>query len=353
MTPGYTVSELAVLVGGVLRGESRSMITGVADVAEAQPHHATWLSNPKYVAKLTDSRAGVVVILKDFGDTPMPAILCERVDRAVAKLLAAFAPPTPVPETGIHRTAVVHPTAAIGANGRIGPHVVIEGEARIGANAVVHAGCYIGRGTQLGDDCFLWPNVVIRDGCIVGHRVIFHPNAVIGADGFGYFFAEGRHQKIPHIGGVMIGDDVEVGACACIDRAKFGYTAIGKGVKIDNLVQIGHNVRVGEHCVFAAQTGISGSVRIGDRCLFGGKTGATDHVTIGDDVRLAGGFAVATKDIPDGLMISGWPAREHRQELRERAALHRLPEMAVQLQEVLARIQRLETSADHRTRGGV
>ncbi len=353
MTRGYTVEELAALVGGVLRGAGRAMITGVADIAEADPQQATWVSNPKYAAKLSDSRAGAVLIPKDFGDTPMPAILCERVDRAIAKLLAAFARPTPTPEAGIHQSAVVHPTAAIGTNARIGPHVVIEAETRIGANTVLHAGCYIGHGTQLGDDCFLWPNAVIRDGCILGRRVIVHPNAVIGADGFGYYFDRGAHQKVPHIGGVMVGDDVEVGACACIDRAKFGCTVIGRGVKIDNLVQIGHNVRVGEHCVFAAQSGISGSVRIGDRCMFGGHTGAADHVTLGNDVRLAGGFAVATKDIPDGLMVSGWPAREHHQELRERAALHKLPELAGQLKEVIARIQRLETSADHRTRGGV
>jgi UDP-3-O-[3-hydroxymyristoyl] glucosamine N-acyltransferase len=199
----------------------------------------------------------------------------------------------------------------------------------------------------VGDDCLIWPNVVIRDGCVVGNRVVIHPGAVIGADGFGFYFDGGRHNKIPHIGGVIIEDDVEVGACTCIDRSKFGNTVIGRGTKIDNLVQVAHNARVGEHCVFAAHAGISGSTRIGNYCIFGGRAAATDNITLGDGVRLAGGLAVADKDLPPGITASGFPAQDHRQELRERAQVRRLPELARQLKELMARVKRLEESADH------
>jgi UDP-3-O-[3-hydroxymyristoyl] glucosamine N-acyltransferase len=241
----------------------------------------------------------------------------------------------------------VHETARIGRDPAIGPYVVIDAEVRIGASCVIHAGVFIGRATTLGDDCTIWPGAVIRDGCIVGSRVMIHPNAVIGVDGLGFYFDEGRHHKYPHTGGVKLEDDVEVGACTCIDRAKFGYTVVGRGTKIDNLVHLGHNVRVGEHCVFAGQCGISGSVRIGDYCIFGGRAGALDNLTIGDGAKFAGGVCVATKDIPAGVTVSGYPAQEYRRELREQASLRRLPALAQQFKELRARVERLEASTNH------
>jgi len=347
MARSYAIEELVKLVGGVARGDTSAVIAGVADVEEAGPDQATWVSNLKYAGLLVKSRAGVVLVPADFGETPMPAILCERIDRAVANLLGAFAPPPVAPESGIHPTAVVHETAEIGAGCAIGPHVVIETDARIGNACMLHAGVFIGPGTSVGDECVIWPNVVIRDGCVVGNRVIIHPCAVVGADGLGFYFDEGRHNKIPHIGGVIVGDDVEIGACTCIDRSKFGNTVIGRGTKIDNQVHVAHNVRIGEHCVFAAQAGLSGSTRVGDYCLFGGRAATTDNVTVGDGARLAGGLAVAIKDVPPGITVSGFPARDHRQELRDRAHLHRLPKMVEQLRELAARVKRLEESADH------
>ncbi len=347
MARTYTIEELATIVGGTTRGDTSTVITGVGDVAEAGPNQATWVSNPKYAAKLTSSRAGAVLVPVDFGETPMPAILCERVDRSVARLLGAFAPPVAHPGPGVHPTAVVHETAQIGSRCAIGPHVVIEARVTIGASSVLCAGVFIGHGTTVGNDCVVWPNVVIRDGCVVGNRVVIHPGAVIGADGLGFFFDEGRHNKIPHIGGVVLEDDVEVGACTCIDRSKFGYTVIGRGTKIDNLVQLAHNVRVGEHCVFAGQAGISGSVRIGNYCILGGRAGVLDNVTLGDGVLMAGGLSIADKDLPPGITASGFPARDHRQELRERAQARKLPQLAKQLKELMARVKRLEESADH------
>ena len=183
---------------------------------------------------------------------------------------------------------------------------------------------------------------------MVGQDVVrFVANAVIGADGLGFYFEDGQHHKVPHIGGVMIEDDVEIGACTCVDRSKFGYTIVGKGCKIDNLVQIAHNVRVGEHCVMAAHTGISGSVRIGRNCLFGGRAAALDNLSIGEGARLAGGLAVATKDIPAGLTVSGFPARNHREQLRDQANVRRLPVVMNQLKDLIARVEQLEASVHH------
>lgn len=350
MTRTYTLTELAQIVEGALRDpDDGRTINGVADLSEAHPQHAAWVSNLKFAPKVASSRAGVVLVGKDFGPTPMPAIVCARVDRSVALLLAAFAPERALPSVGVHSAAVIDPTALIGANVRIGPHVVVESGVVIGESTALCAGVFVGRATTIGDCCTIWPNVVIRDGCIIGNRVEIHPNAVIGADGLGFYFYEGRHNKVPHIGGVRIGDDAEIGACTCIDRAKFGYTEIGSGTKIDNLVQIAHNVRVGDHCVFAAQAGFAGSTRIGNFCLFGGRAATTDNVSIGDGARFSGGIATASKDVAAGTTVAGCPAQELRAELRSRAVYRRLPEVAEQVRELIARVKRLEASTDHRT----
>ncbi len=346
MSPSYTLAQLAETIGGSVRGDGTVLVRGVGDIAEAGPSDITWISSARYADKLPTSRAGAVLVALDFGPTPMPAILCERVDRGVAKLLAAFAPPVSRREPGVHPAAVVHETAWLDDSVSVGPHAVIERGARVGFGTIVHAGVFVGQDTNVGRDCVIWPNVVIRDGCKIGDRVIIHPNAVIGADGLGFYFAEGRHHKIPHIGGVVVEDDVEIGACTCIDRAKFGNTIVGRGSKIDNLVQIGHNARIGEHCVLAGQTGIAGSTRIGNYCIFGGRAATSDHVTIGDGARVAL-TAVVTKDIPPGITVSGFPARDHREEMRERAELRRVPKLAEQVRALTARIEQLETATHH------
>ncbi len=346
MSRTYTVGQLAGIVGGKVRGDATVAIRGVADVSEAGPNDATWVNREKYAGKLKSSRAGAVLVPADFGSTPMSAILCDKIEPAVARLLGAFAPPISRPDPGVHPSAVVHPSAQIGSNPSIGPHVVIDSDVRIGASCVIHAGAFVGRGSTIGDDCLLWPNVVIRDGCRVGHRVIIHSSSVIGADGFGYFFDQGRHNKVPHIGGVILEDDVEIGACTCVDRSKFGYTVVGAGTKIDNQVQVAHNVRIGRHCILVGQSGSAGSVRIGDYCVFGGRSCSLDNVTIGDRVTLAA-FAVADKDIPEGRTVSGFPAHDHREELRERALVRRLPKLVEQLKDLIHRVEQLEASTHH------
>ena len=346
MNRKYTVGQLADIVGGKVRGDATVVICGVADVSEAGPEDATWVSREKYAEKLKSSQAGAVLVPTGFAATPMSAILCEKIEPSVAKLLRAFESPVSRPDAGIHSSAVIHPSARIGANPSIGPHVVIDADVRIGASCVIHAGTFIGRSTIIGDDCLLWPNVVIRDGCHLGHRVNIHPNSVIGADGFGYYFDEGRHNKIPHIGGVILEDDVEIGACTCVDRSKFGNTVVGAGTKIDNQVQVAHNVRIGRHCVLVGQAGLAGSVRTGDYCVFGGRAVSLDNVAVGDRVTLAA-LSVADKDIPDGLMVSGFPARDHREELRERALVRRLPKLVEQLKDLIHRVEQLEASTHH------
>lgn len=347
MNRRFTASQLAELVGGTLRGESNAIISGIGDLAEAGPSDASWLTSEKYASKLAGSRAGVVLGPMSLGPAPMPVILCERVERAVAQLLGAFAPPESRPEVGVHPTAVVHPTVQLGNQVAIGAGVFVDRDVRIGAGTVLHPGVYVGRGTILGQNCVLWPNVVIRDGCTLGSRVVIHPNAVIGADGLGFYLDEGRFHKVPHIGGVRIEDDVEIGAGTCIDRAKFGNTVIGRGTKIDNLVQIGHNVRLGEHCVLAGQSGLSGSVRVGNHCVFGGRSGAVDNVTVGDHVRVALASAV-TKDVPSGMTISGFPAVDIREDLREKARVRRLADIVDEWKALIARVERLEASMHDR-----
>ena len=346
MSRSYTVSQLAQLVGGTLRGDGSGVITAIGDVSEAGPNEATWVSRSRYRDAIQKSRAGAVLVPTGFPATPMPAILCDHIDRSVAALLNAFAKPVSRPAPGIHPTAVVHESARIGESTAIGPHVVIDAEVSVGARCVIHAGVFIGRRSVIGDDCEFWPHVVIRDGCTLGSRVIVHPNAVIGADGFGYYFDEGRHHKVPHVGGVLIEDDVEIGACTCIDRAKFGNTTIGRGTKIDNLVQIAHNCRVGKNCVFAGHAGLAGSVWIGDGSVFGGRAVAFDNNVIGRGVKVAG-VAVVTKDIEDGSTVGGHPAQDLRVELRERAALRRLPDLLDRFKKLIERVERLEASAHH------
>ncbi|HOB75969.1 MAG TPA: UDP-3-O-(3-hydroxymyristoyl)glucosamine N-acyltransferase [Phycisphaerae bacterium] len=346
MSKTVTLAEIAKWVGGVVRGDASTRISGVAGVAEAGPDQLTWLAHDKYASQLRTSKAGAVLVPEQFGETPMPAVLCQNPAVAMVTILARFSPPVPRPAVGTHPTAVVASSAQIGSNVAIGPHVIIGENARVGDGCVLHASVFIGEGSVLGRDCELWPGVVVRERCTLGERVVVHPNAVIGADGFGYQFIDGRHVKIPQIGTVQIEDDVEIGANSCIDRAKCGATVIGRGTKIDNLVQVAHNVQIGPDCMIVAQTGIAGSARLGRLVVVGGQVGIRDHVTLHDGVQAAACSAIS-KDVPAGTTVMGMPAVEHEVFIRERAKIRRLPKMAEQLADLIKRVERLESSADH------
>lgn len=346
MSKSHPLSEIAKWVGGYVRGDGSLRITGVAGVQEAEPEQITWLVHEKYATQLRSSRAGAALVPEQFGETPMPAILCRDPAAAILTVLEHFAPPVPRPSTGVHDSAQISESAKLGRDVAIGPHVVVGENAKIGDHSVLHAGVYVGADCVIGKNCELWPNVVLRERCSLGDRVTIHPNSTIGADGFGYQFLNGRHTKIPQIGTVQIEDDVEIGANACIDRAKCGATVIGRGTKIDNLVQVAHNVRIGPDCMIVAQTGIAGSARLGRLVVLGGQVGIRDHVTLNDGVQAAACSCVS-KDIPAGTTVIGIPAIEQDEWIRERAKVRRLPRMAEQLADLIKRVERLEASADH------
>jgi len=342
---GLKLSELAERVGGRLRGDGSVRVRGVAAVAEAGPDQITWVTDRRYAQQLAESHAGAVFAPLDQGPTPMPAVLVDHPGLAMIKAIEAFAPPVPAPAVGVDPSARLHDTARLGKDVAVGPNVVIGPACRIGDRTILHAGVFIGDETQIGDDCVLWPSVVVRERCHLGNRVIVHPNVTIGSDGFGYEFADGRHHKIPQIGEVLIEDDVEIGAGSCIDRGKLGQTVVGVGTKIDNLVQVAHNVRIGPHCILVSQVGIAGSAQLGAYVVLGGKAGVRDHITVGDRVQGAAGCGIF-KDVPAGMVVNGLPAVDSRQYLRQQALVKRLPNMAEQLRQLSARVARLEQAAD-------
>jgi UDP-3-O-[3-hydroxymyristoyl] glucosamine N-acyltransferase len=319
-----TLQELAILSGGELRGGNPdSKITGAASLLEAGPGEVTFYADPRYLSRLPKTRASAVFVPADFSQQIAAAQIrvadpAKAFERVVAKLA-----PKPIEfPPGIHPTAVVDPTAKIGNAVSIQPHAVIEANVAIGDNSVIGAGSYVGHETVIGASCLFYPNVTIRERTRIGTRVIIHSGAVIGADGFGFEFVDGRHKKIPQIGIVQIDDDVEIGANSTIDRARFGRTWIQEGVKIDNLVQIAHNVIVGKNSIIAAQTGISGSTRLGEKVMMAGQVGVIGHLTIEDNTVIAAQSGVA-KDLPGGAWF-GSPAVPLSDAKRQIAWIHRL-----------------------------
>lgn len=304
------LSEAASLAGaGLPAGCAELEISGVASLQEARKGDITFFGNPRYLAQLRTSKATAVLVPKDFNEEISAIPL--RVDNpsaAFAAIVAAFAPCDPVPSPGIHPSAVVSPLATLGEGVFVGPLAVIGEGAVIGARSVIDSGCLIGRDVRIGEDCHLYPGAIIRERCVLGNRVILQPGAVIGSCGFGYEFKEGRHVKIPQTGIVEIGDDVEIGANTTIDRARFGRTVIGEGSKIDNLVQIAHNVQVGPHSVICSQVGIAGSTCIGSYVTLAGQVGLAGHIEIGDKA-VIGAQSGLSKNVPAGSMVLGAPAK--------------------------------------------
>jgi len=303
----YKVAELAALVGGEVEGEGGTLIRGVNTIQAAGPDEITFLANPKYAKALEGARAGAVIVDRRHGAAGVTLIRVDKPYIAFGQVLRAFAPPPAVPH-GVSDRAFVHATARLGADVGVGPCAVVDEGAAVGDRTTVGAGSYVGRGTTLGADCLIYPNVTLREGVRVGDRCIIHSGAVVGSDGFGFATDGGVHHKVPQIGGVVLEDDVEIGANCAIDRGTMGDTRIGRGTKLDNLIQIAHNVQVGEGVLLAAQCGIAGSTTIGDYCVFGGQVGLVGHIRIGNRVML-GAQSGVTKDIPDGDVYFGYPAR--------------------------------------------
>ncbi|MHC4273494.1 MAG: UDP-3-O-(3-hydroxymyristoyl)glucosamine N-acyltransferase [Planctomycetota bacterium] len=337
----FTTADLAKHVSGDLHGRPDLPIAGVNALTEATAREITFITDAVHARQWAEARAGAAVIsagLEPAGHDPesRALIVVPNAALAVVELLRLFAPPTPQLDPGRHPSAFVHPGATIGNDVRIGPHVSIDDQATIGDRAVLHAGVRVYAHTAIGDDSILHANVVVRERCRLGRRLLLHPNVTIGADGFGYEPApdDSGLVKVPHIGTVIIEDDVEIGAGSCVDRAKFGAAVIGAGTKIDNIVQIAHNCRIGRNCVIAALSGLSGSVTVGDGARIAGAVGIVDHISIGSGATI-GAAAGVMKDVPPGETHLGVPAIEIHQTLRQWAAVRKLPDWMQQASQLL------------------
>lgn len=347
MSRPTTTDELTRIAGGTLRGSPTVVITGVATIQDATPADITWVADDHRVRQLADCRAGAVVGRPNLIPTNMPAILLPDVEAGIAAILAHFDRPPWRPSPGVHPTAIIDPSATINPEAAIGPHVVIGPRTTIDRGTALHAGVYIGADVRIGSACELWPHVFVADRCTIGNRVIIWPCAVIGRSGFGFIFRDGRHQRLPQIGTVVIEDDVEIGAGTCVDRAKCGETRIGAGTKIDNQVQVAHNVITGPGCILISQVGVAGSARLGTGVVLAGQVGVSDNLSIGDGVRATAQTGV-TRSVPAHTTVEGRWGRERMRVLREEALTRRLPELLEKVKELSRRVQTLEAAADDR-----
>ncbi|MBN2446599.1 MAG: UDP-3-O-(3-hydroxymyristoyl)glucosamine N-acyltransferase [Phycisphaerae bacterium] len=342
---GLSLATIAERLGGRLEGDGTVEVACVTPLADAGPDALAWLADLKLRPELDNTRAAGVLV-KTGWDLPADRnlIRVDDPDLAMCAVLEMLVPPPePIP-VGVADSAIVTSDARVDG-ARIGERVYVGPRAKIGPNTQLHPGVYVGTDVEIGRDCVLWPNVVVRERCKIGDRVVISPNATIGADGFGYLPREGRHVKIPQVGSVLIEDDVEIGANAAIDRARSGVTRIARGTKIDNLVQIGHNAQIGEHCIIVAQCGISGSTTLGHHTVLGGQVGIIDHLRIGSCVQV-GAQSGVLRDIEDGAVWFGYPADDMQASMRRIAALRRLPEMMRQFRAMQKRVAQLESSKD-------
>ncbi len=338
------LSKIAEQLSGILEGDGGIEIMAVAGLTEAGEGDISFLSNPKYSAQVATTKASAVIVPNDW-DRPSKCALVrvENSDQVFAQAAELFYEAPPKPAAGVHPSAVVAESAQLADGVSIGANCTVEEGVVIGANTVVSPNCYIGYKTLIGADCFLYPLVSTREFAEIGDRVIIHNGTVVGSDGFGYaVLDDGLRTKIPQIGKVVIEDDVEIGANVAIDRARFGKTRIGKGTKVDNLVQIAHNVVIGEHSVLCGQAGISGSTTIGSRVIMAGQSGLAGHLQVGDGA-IIGAQAGVMKDVPAKEFVIGSPAMNHLQAKKMIANMITLPKHKDRLKKLEERIERLES----------
>jgi UDP-3-O-[3-hydroxymyristoyl] glucosamine N-acyltransferase len=328
-----TVRQLAEWVRGEVLGDGDLPISNARTLAEAQPGDITFVEHEKHLAAWNASRASAAVVPTSVPVNGRPLIRVADPLMAFARIVQHLRGRPPIPAGVIDPTAHVHPTARLGPGVTLGPFAVVGEGSRVGANCTLHAGVAVGRFCKLGEGVTLHPHAVLYDDCVLGNRVSVHANAVIGADGFGYRFQNGRHVKVPQLGWVELEDDVEIGAGTTIDRGTFGPTRIGTGTKIDNLVQIGHNCRIGRHNVIAGQVGIAGSCSSGDYVVMAGQVGIADHLHIGDQAVLGAQCGVC-KDIPAGTTVFGTPAMVAGDFWRRVAGLEKYPELRKQIKKI-------------------
>jgi UDP-3-O-[3-hydroxymyristoyl] glucosamine N-acyltransferase len=326
--PELTIAEIARLVDGEAIGPDDALIRGVAPVETAQSDHISFVANPRYLPYLQQSGAGAILVtsrLQERIPDRFTRVVVQDAHLALYRLLPRLYPEIE-PEEVIHSTAVVHPSAEIGRGVTVGAHVVVGAGVKLGDRCRIGAGSVVGAGCVVGPDTELHPQVTLYDGVRVGARCVIHSGARLGRPGFGFVWVDGGHRKVPQVGGCVIEDDVEVGNNVTIDRGSIGDTVVGAGTKIDSLVHLGHNVRIGRHALLIAQVGIAGSTHVGDGAVLGGQAGIGGHLEIGAGARI-GAQGGVTADVPAGESYSGYPARPHREALRAQGALFRLPEL--------------------------
>ena len=346
-TPGgegprlLTAEAIARLVGGELRGEGAVRVSAVAPLDRAGSNDLTFLATARYAQLFSTSRAGAALVSPELADAPgavRARIVVAKPHEAMLRVLPELYAAEPR-QSGVHPSAVVGRGATLGREVSLGPHVVIGRGVTLGDRVTIDAGCVLGDEVQIGDDSRLFPSVSVYARARVGRRVRIHAGARIGSDGFGYVFQGGVHQKIPHVGRCVIGDDVEVGANTTIDRGSIDDTVIGPGTKIDNLVHVGHNVRIGALCLIMAQVGIAGSTSIEDGVILAGQAGVSGHLVVGQGARI-GAQAGVIGNVPPGESWSGYPARPHKEALRAQATLFRLSGLVKALERLIDREQR-------------
>jgi UDP-3-O-[3-hydroxymyristoyl] glucosamine N-acyltransferase len=321
----YTAAEIARFLEGEVEGDAALVLKGFAPADRAQPGDLTFAENENYFVRAEQSAASAVIVDRVFTSDRKVLIRVPNARLAFAKVLPLFFP-EPVVPAGIHPTAILAATAQVDPTAHVGPYCVLGEGVRLGARSVLRGGNHIGANSRIGEDTAIYPNATIYPGTEIGSRVRIHSGTVVGSDGFGYVADKGGHLKVPQIGNVIIRDDVEIGANVTIDRGALGPTIIGKGSKIDNLVQIGHNVVIGEHCLVVSQVGISGSTRLGNHVILAGQVGMTGHLKIGNGVTVGAQSGVMT-NIPDGEKWMGSPAQPDRQAKRQMIAAQKMPDL--------------------------
>lgn len=338
------VAEIAKFINGELVGDGSLLIKGINGINEAAEGDISFILSSKYENLLSSTKASCVVVPKDVTlVSKKPLIKVDDPSIAFSKMIEFLLPDRIPHPKGIDKTAIVSKGARLGRNAALGAYVVIEDGVSIGDNTIIYPFCYIGKNSKIGGDCLIYPNVTVREGISIGNRVIIHSGTVIGSDGFGYNTKhDGTHMKIPQLGTVVIEDDVELGACVAVDRARFANTVIGKGTKIDNLVQVAHNVTIGPYCLIAGQSGISGSSQLGRNVVFGGQVGIVDHVKLGD-FTMVGAQSGVTKSFPPKTTLFGMPARPINKARALIGFVGLLPKLYERVRALEAKIKELES----------
>jgi UDP-3-O-[3-hydroxymyristoyl] glucosamine N-acyltransferase len=336
-----TIKEIAKIINGEVIGRDDILITGASGIKEASEGDITFLANPRYAPMLETTHASAVITSRDVSGCAKPIIRTDNPSLAFASVLEFIAPAATVHPQGIHKTAIIGANVVLGKGVGVGAYTVIEDNVVIGDHTILYPHCYIGRDTMIGSKALLYPHVSVRERIQIGNRVIIHNGAVIGADGFGYATVNGEHHRIPQTGTVIIEDDVDIGANVTIDRARFDKTVIGKGTKIDNLVQIAHNVVTGKNCIIVSQAGISGSTVLGDNVTLAGQVGVAGHVTLGDNVVVSAQSGIS-KSVPAGTAMYGYPAKPADVYKRVNACVQNLPRLFNTVTQLKKRIEELE-----------